>query len=153
MRRLFLPALLACLATSFSVATYGATAPADAIKYRKSVMDGMAAHVASFMLINFGKVEHQDYLKSHTSALADLGAQVKLLFPADSGTGKTNALPLIWKDEEKARFDTLVSDVETSTGKLRDAAAAGDKAGTMAAFKAVGEACKGCHDRYQKKVD
>jgi cytochrome c556 len=150
MRRLLLPALVACLATSFSAVNQAAT-PADAIKYRKAVMDGMSAHVAAFMLINFGKVEHQEQLKPHASALADLGAQAKLLFPAGSDAGETDALPLIWKEQDQ--FNKLVSDLETSSARLRDAVAANDKPGTMAAFKAMGESCKGCHDRYRKKTD
>ncbi len=151
MRRLVLSGLLACLVTGFSAVTWSATTPADAIKYRKAVMSGMSAHVAAFMLINFGKVEHQEYLKSHANALADLGTQAKVLFPAGSDKGDTDALPLIWKEQEQ--FNKLAADLETSSARLRDAVAANDKAGTMTAFKSLGEACKGCHDRYRKKVD
>jgi cytochrome c556 len=128
-----------------------AATPADAIKYRKAVMEGMSAHVSAFVLINFGKVEHPEYLKAHANALADLGAQAKVLFPAGTDTGETDALPLIWKEQE--RFNKLVSDVETSSAKLRDAVAASDKPGTAAAFKALGDACKSCHDRYRKQDD
>ncbi|MEO7387311.1 MAG: cytochrome c [Gammaproteobacteria bacterium] len=151
MRRRALPTLLACIALNVPFVAWSATAPADAIKYRKAVMSAMGAHIGAFMLINFGKVEHQDHLKAHTSALADLGAEVKVLFPAGTDTGDTDALPLIWKEQDQ--FKKLVTDLETSSAKLRDAAAANDKAGTMAAFKAVGEACKGCHDRYRKADD
>lgn len=155
MHRLVRTAVIACLVASFSAATQAApsaaTAPADAIKYRKAVMSALAAHVSAYLLINMGKVEHQEYLKGHASALADLGAQVKVLFPVGTDTGKTEALPLIWKEQEK--FSLLVSKVETSSAKLRDAVAANDKAGAMAAFKTLGESCKGCHDRYRKADD
>lgn len=151
MRRRVLPALIACLATSFPAATWSATAPADAIKYRKAVMSALSAHVGAFMLVNFGKVEHQDHLKAHANALADLGAQAGVLFPAGSDTGDTSALPLIWKEPDQ--FKKLQNDLATSSAKLRDAVAANDKPGTMAAFKAMGEACKGCHDRYRKADD
>jgi cytochrome c556 len=114
-------------------------------------MDAMAAHVSAFVLINFGKVDQQEYLKSHANALADLGAQGKVLFPAGTDTGDTNALPLIWKEQEQ--FNKLMAQLETSSAKLRDAVAANDKPGTAAAFKTLGESCKGCHDRYQKKDD
>jgi cytochrome c556 len=146
-----LPALIACVALSLPAAGFGATNPADAIKYRKAVMSGMSAHVAAFMLINFNKVEHPEYLKAHASALADLGAQAKVLFPAGTDTGDTDALPLIWKEQDQ--FKKLLTDLETSSAKLRDAVAANDKAGSMAAFKAMGESCKGCHDRYRKADD
>ena len=150
MRRLVQSVLVACLVAGFSAATSAAT-PADAIKYRKAVMDGMSAHVTAIALISFGKVEHPEYLKSHANALADLGAQAKVLFPAGTDTGNTDALPLIWKEQEQ--FNKLVSDVETASARLRDAVAAGDKTGTSAAFKSLGDACKSCHDRYRKEDD
>lgn len=149
--RRVLPAILACSVLSIPGVGWSATAPADAIKYRKAVMEALSNHVAAFMLINFGKVEHQDHLKGHASAIGDLGAQAKVLFPAGTDTGDTDALPLIWKEQDQ--FRKLLTDLETSSAKLRDAVAANDKPGTMAAFKALGESCKGCHDRYRKADD
>ena len=151
MRRLVHTLIIASLVAGFSVATSAATAPADAVKYRKAVMEGLAAHVSAFVLINFGKVEHQEYLLGHAEALAGLGAQGKVLFPAGTDTGATEALPLIWKEPEQ--FNKLMTELETSSAKLRAAVAANDKPGTMAAFKSLGESCKSCHDRYRKKDD
>jgi cytochrome c556 len=151
MRHLVRTLLVASLAAAFSTVTSAATAPADAIKYRQAVMEGMSAHVTAIALISFGKVDHPEYLKSHANALAELGSQAKVLFPAGTETGKTEALPLIWQEQEK--FNKLVSDLETASAKLRDAVAANDKAGTSAAFKALGDSCKSCHDRYRKKDD
>jgi cytochrome c556 len=145
MRRRALPALVACAILSMPAIAVSATAPADAIKYRKAVMSALSAHV------NFGKVEHASHLKAHANAIADLGAQAQVLFPAGTDTGDTDALPLIWKEQEQ--FKKLLNDLETSSGKLRLAVQSDDKAGTMAAFKAMGEACKGCHDRYRKADD
>lgn len=151
MRRRALPALVACAILSMPAIAVSATAPADAIKYRKAVMSALSAHVGAFMLLNFGKVEHAGHLKAHANAIADLGAQAQVLFPAGTDTGDTDALPLIWKEQEQ--FGKLLKDLETSSGKLRLAVQSDDKAGTMAAFKAMGEACKGCHDRYRKADD
>lgn len=151
MRRIALTAAIAFATMAFATTTLADTAPADAIKYRKTVMSAMGGHVGAFSLINFGRVTHPEYLQSHVRALADLGSQVKVLFPAGSGVGETEALPLIWQEQE--RFNKLVAGIEKSTAELRDAAAANDKAGITKAFKAVGEACKGCHDRYRKKED
>jgi cytochrome c556 len=148
MRRVpFTVASVACLLTVGSLAS-AATAPADAIKYRKAVMEAMGAHVSAFSLLNFGRVEHQQHLRAHVEALADVGAQTKALFPVGTDSGDTEALPLIW--QERTKFDELVRKVEASTAQLRDAVIANDKAATMAAFKVVGESCKGCHDRYRK---
>lgn len=149
MRRRFLSALLALATTTIATASLAATSPADAIKYRKAVMSAMAAHFGALSLINFGRVDHPEYAKPHASALADMAAQVKSLFPVGSDAGDTEALPLIW--QEQAEFNKLVADLEKSGAELRDAVAAGDKAATAKAFKAVGESCKGCHDRYRKE--
>ena len=105
MHRLARIAIVATIAACFSAAASAATTPADAIKYRRAVMDGLSAHVSAFVLINFGKVEHQDHLKAHANALADLGAQAKVLFPAGSDNGETEALPLIWEAKEQEQFN------------------------------------------------
>jgi cytochrome c556 len=150
--RMSTPATLLSLATlAFAGNSIAATAPADAIKYRKAVMSAMAAHTGAFSLINFGRVEHRDHMLAHVDALAALGTQLKVLFPDGTGTGDTDALPLIWQEREK--FGQLVTASEKSTAELRNAASAGDKAAIMKAFKAVGESCKGCHDRYRKEDD
>lgn len=149
MRRKNLTALLTFATLAFTSSSFSATTPADAIKYRKAMMSAMAAHTGAFALINFGRVEHQDQLLSHVEALATLGSQLNTLFQAGTGEGDTDALPLIWQEPEK--FGQLVTVAGKSTAELRDAVAAGDKAATMKAFKAVGEACKGCHDRYRKE--
>lgn len=144
-----LSAILTVTTLAFSSASFSATAPADAIKYRKAVMSAMAAHISAFSLINFGRVEHQDHLRAHVTALADMGTEIRALYPAGSGTGDTDALPLIWQEQDK--FAQLITATEKSTAELRDAVAAGDKAATMKAFKAVGDSCKNCHDRYRKE--
>ena len=78
-------------------------------------MSALSAHVSAFMLLNFGKVEHEGHLKAHANAIADLGAQAKVLFPAGTDTGDTDALPLIWKEQEQ--FKKLLTDLETSSGE------------------------------------
>lgn len=148
MRRIVLSVLAACLLTTFATANAAETAPVDAIKYRKAVMNGLAAHVSAFLMVNMGKVQHPDHLQAHANALADLGAQAKVLFPAGTAEGDTDALPLIWQEQDK--FMELSTKLETSSAQLRDAVAANNKAGTMAAFKLLGESCKACHDRYRK---
>ena len=144
-----LTTLLTIATLAFAGNSFSATAPADAIKYRKAVMSAMGAHTGTFSLINFGRVEHPDHLRAHVEALAAMGTEIKDVFPAGSDTGDTDALPLIWQEQDK--FAQLLTAVEKSTAELRDAVAANDKAATMKAFKAVGESCKGCHDRYRKE--
>lgn len=148
MRRFSLPMIATCLVLGLPGLALAAGTAADAIKYRKAVMEGMAAHMNAFLMLNTGKVDHPDHLKAHVDALAALGAQVKAVFPAGSDQGDTKALPLIWQDT--ARFDGIMDKLAKSTTQMRDAVAAGNKAAAMAAFKSAGESCKACHDRYRK---
>lgn len=140
---------LAALAVAASLAS--AATPEDAIKYRHSVMETMAGHVNAISLIFAGKVEHQEYLLSHAEALAAGGDQVGKLFPPGSGVGKTEALPLIWQEPDK--FQKATERVKAATAQLRDAIKSGDKAAIGNAFKPVGDACKGCHDRYREEEE
>jgi cytochrome c556 len=138
--------LIAAAAASLA---HAETSPANAIKYRKAVMSAIGGHVGAFFLINGGAVDQGKYLVPHAEALAALGEQIPVLFPAGSGTGKTDALPKIW--EEPAKFSEAANAGKDATAKLLTAVKSGDKAAIAAAAKGLGEACKGCHDRYRKE--
>jgi cytochrome c556 len=140
------------MALALSVANIsmaGAALPEDAIKYRKAVMSTMAGHIAAISLVVTGKVEHQAHLAAHADALAAAGDQLSGLFPAGSGTGKTDALPAIWQKPDG--FRQAVEAGRTSTAQLRDAIRSGDKAAIGKGLKAVGDGCKGCHDDYRRE--
>jgi cytochrome c556 len=111
----------------------------------------MAGHVSAFSLIAFGMVDHKEYLQSHADALAEGGKQLNLLFPEGSGGEDTHALPAIWEESEK--FGAAVVEAEKATAELRVAAAGGDRKAIVAAFKAVGKSCKGCHENYREEHD
>ena len=145
--RVLLPSLLAL----FSAPVVTADTAENAIKYRKFNMSAMAAHTGALSLAGFGRVEHADHAPLHAKALADLVRQMRVLFPEGSGEGDTDALPLIW--EEPEAFAEAVDAAEAAAGQLETAAATGDRAAVARGFKAVGESCKGCHDRYRRARD
>ncbi len=151
MRHLLLPAAAAVGLTSGMAAANAETTAVDAIKYRHAVMSAMAAHVGAFSLILTGRVSQPDHLLAHAEGLASSSALTGTLFPPGSGDGDTEALPLIWS--EPADFASKVEAVEQSTAQLLESARAGDRAAMMKGLKAVGDACKGCHDRYRKDED
>lgn len=142
---------LAALAVSVATISLAgaATLPDDAIKYRKVVMSAMGGHIAAISLVFAGKVEHQQHLLNHAEAMAGIGEELSSLFPAGSGTGKTEALPAIWQEPEK--FKQAVEAGRSATAQLRDAVKSGDKAAIGRGLKAVGDGCKGCHDKFRKE--
>ncbi len=152
MQRLFASAILALLISlSLSNPVGAETTAENAIKYRHAVMGTLAGHTSAFSMIAFGMVDHPEFLQSHANALADAGAQLKMLFPAGSGEGETHALPAIWEEPEK--FAAAIDNAEKATANLRDAAASGDRKTIVSAFKALGQSCKGCHESYREDDD
>lgn len=148
MHRMVHASVLASIALSFTAVAVAETTPANAIKYRQFAMSAMAGHTGAISLLGFGRVEHEGHLKAHAQALVDLTEQMRVLFPANSATGETEALPLIW--EEPENFAKAVAASETAVAELNAAVEANDRAGIAKGFRAVGESCKGCHDRYRK---
>jgi cytochrome c556 len=71
------------------------------------------------------------------------------LFPSDSKTGDTNALPVIWDDKNKAdldaRFEKLGKDAAAALAAIRD------EASFKATMTDFFRNCGGCHDKYRAK--
>jgi cytochrome c556 len=86
---------------------------------------------------------------------AKLEASSKALtswFPAGSGQSayaKSKALPVIWTDH--AKFEEKAAALRTATAKLNADAQAGAVAAIGPDVKAVGAACKGCHENFEAK--
>ncbi len=66
---------------------------------------------------------------------------------ADKGT--TRAKPEIW--ENKADFESKMSDLKTEVNKLQQVANTNDRKAIAQQVGATGEACKACHDEYKAK--
>jgi cytochrome c556 len=73
-------------------------------------------------------------------------------FPVGSGQSayaKSKALPVIWT--EPAKFAEKAAALRPAAAKLNAVAQAGDAAAVGPAFKAVGAACKSCHESFEAK--
>ena len=72
------------------------------------------------------------------------------LFPPDSQTGDTHALPAIWEDDNladvKARFDKLGKDSEALLADIKD------EASFKAKMPDFYKNCGGCHEKYRAKL-
>jgi len=63
------------------------------------------------------------------------------------GTIKTRAREGIWTN--KSDFDSKANDLVKAAADLEAAAKTGDKDKTIAAARAVGKGCSGCHDQFR----
>ena len=73
----------------------------------------------------------------------------RVLFPPDSKSGDTNALPAIWEDNNMAdldaRFKKFGDDATAALAKIKD------EASFKAAMPGVLDNCGGCHEKYKAK--
>lgn len=153
MSRQFLFTLIATGLAAGLATPVAADSPAeDAQKYRVSVMTSLRGHIGAASMIVRGLVEDGGYLQKHADGLASSASELQRLFPAGSAVGDSEALPVIWEQPEE--FARAVDEAEAATARLQKVVAeGGDRAAIAAAFKDVGGACRGCHDRFRKDDD
>ena len=137
------------IAVSAGVAL-AAVSGAEAIKERRALMkaDGAATKPVFQMLKGrapFDLATVQKALKTYQNAASKEPA----LFPPDSKTGDTNALPVIWDDDNLAdldgRFKKLGSDAAAALATIKD------EASFKATMPGVLNNCDGCHEKYHAK--
>ena len=119
------------------------SASEGAAKYRAHTMEAIGGHMSAIVDILRGEVPHTDHLPLHANALADLAEVVPTLFAEGSEGGDT--LPAVWEQPED--FQAKVAAFQEATANFKAAAEAQE--GVDQALRAVGQACKGCHDNYR----
>jgi cytochrome c556 len=143
--------------TMFSVLVIAGTASiamagtgADAIKERREIMK--ANGEATKPLVPMLKGEALFDLATVQKALQtyDIAAKkMPPLFPSESKTGDTHALPVIWENdnmaEVNARFMKLGTEAEAAFTSIKDAAT------FRAIMPDVFKNCSGCHDKFREK--
>lgn len=143
-------AALAGLGTALPAAAQFAK-PEDAIKYRKGVMNVMAAHFGRVAAMANGRVPFDAKVAADNAELAT--TMSRLPFAAfGAGTDKgaeTRAKPEIWAETDK--FNAGARKMQDEMAKLNAAAKGGSVDAIKAAAGEVGKACKGCHDEYRKE--
>ena len=125
--------------------------PEDFIKYRQAMMKAIGGHSGAASQIVRGKVNPEGALGMHANALAELSKDLTSLFPEGSDFGETQAKAEIWSDW--AKFEKAAGDAKTATAAFAEAVAGGDADRIGAAFKDVGDSCKGCHKAFRQKDD
>lgn len=125
--------------------------PEDAIKYRQSAMFLQSQHMARIGAMVSGRVPFDAKAVAENAEV--LVTVTKLPFAAfidgtDKG-GTTRAKPEIWAEKDK--FLAGATKMQDEVVKLNAAAKTGNPDQVKAAFGAVGQGCKACHDTYRKE--
>ncbi|TFH50707.1 MAG: cytochrome c [Lysobacterales bacterium] len=121
----------------------------DAIKYRKSVMQVNSGNIGGAVAIIKGKVPYKDDLVVFAEGLNSNAMLVPNAFKQKTTGGETQAKPEIWEDA--ADFQQKIKDFQAATADFLAAAKAGGPEAAGAKLGAVGDSCKGCHEKYRTK--
>lgn len=143
-------AVFVCTTVTLSAAAADTT-PENAKDYRKSVMTSLRGHIGAASMHVRGLVDDHGFLAKHAAGLASGAAELKHVFQSGSNVGDSEALPEIW--EEPEAFAEALANAEQATSAFEEAVAGGDQQAIGAAFRDVGAACRGCHDRFRVADD
>ena len=152
MRRKITSAVLLIVLTAGLSAPIAAEPSAeDAYKYRESIMTALKGHAGAISMQTRGLAGDPSHVTSHAQAIANLGAELTSIFPEGSNVEGSEALPIIWEEPEK--FAEAITRAEEAMAALGAAASGIDLEAIGRAFRNVGQACKGCHERYREEHD
>ena len=140
------------LGAAAAVQAQTATPAEKAIEYRQAVFKVVAGNFGPLAQNAQGKLELQPAaVRQYASRLAAIAEFTPDAFPEISREGKTRAKPEIWAN--RAEFDKLLKDLNDATRSLAGvtANASAKPEDFKAAVGAVGNTCKGCHDKFREK--
>jgi cytochrome c556 len=149
--RLLVAALTLASTLSASLIATAETTAQDAADYRESVMTSLKGHIGAASMHVRGLVDGQEFLVKHAQGLANGAAELDRLFPAGSNVEGSDALPVIWEEPEE--FAAAIAKAVDATKKLLAASQGSDKTAIAGAFREVGGACRGCHDKFRVADD
>ncbi len=126
-----------------------ASDPENDIKYRKTTMSAIGAHMGAIVATVKGKAGTDAQLIAHAKGMAAMGPVMSGLFGAGTGEGDTETKPEIWSNS--AEFATAVMNFENAAAVIGAAADSGNVDGVKAALGGLGKSCKGCHSTFRKE--
>lgn len=138
-------------AIGISTIAYAAK-PADVISARQGFYKQIGKSTKALFDEQRASTPSLDTIRQNAAIIAKLAPQVPRWFPKGTGPEagvKTDALPAIW--EKPAEFRKAAADFATAANGLSIAAKGTDMAAITAATRALGGACKGCHDQFKVK--
>ncbi len=141
------------LAGLASAAAAQAPNAAETIKARQAGMKSIGANFKGIR-DQVGGTADPAAVKRHAAALAAQAAKIDSWFGPGTASApgvKTTALPAIWT--RNADFRKAAANLDAEAKKTLALANAGDMAGVAGQVRAIGGACKGCHDDFRAKDD
>jgi cytochrome c556 len=119
----------------------------DPIAARKPLMKANGQNAAVVAKMIKGETPFDEAkVQAAFAQWAETADKMKALFPENSQTGETRALPAIWAD--RAKFEAAVAKFGKDVAENRGKATNLD--GLKAAMSIVGKNCNDCHEAFRK---
>lgn len=148
--------LLAVSALAIAGTAVAQVKPDDAIKFRQSGYSFMAWNMTKLkaMLVDNPASFNKDQAVAAANsiqAIANSGMGALYVPGSDKGKGwkETRVKPELFTDKDGVGKVAMAFNKEAN--ELAKVAASGDAAALKAQFGKVGEACKGCHEKFRKE--
>jgi len=147
----FMHAVAAVTAIALSSSAMAQAKPEQLIKWRQSVMQVQGWSMARIKANVEGTYNKDQVIQAanilHATADGGLGSLYTAGSEKGSGWHDTQTKPELFTDGEKVREVAMTFSKEAN--ELVRVAATGDAAAVKAQFGKVGQACKGCHDKFR----
>ena len=127
------------------------TTPEDAADYRIAIMTTLRGHIGAASMTVRGLVDDKGQLVNHAQGVANSTMELGNIFPEGSNVGESEALPVIWEEPEE--FRAAIVKVQDASLEFVEAVANDDAEAISGAFRNLGMACRGCHDRFRVAHD
>lgn len=121
---------------------------APVLAYRQRLMKGQGAGMGSIGDILKYKLPYSADIKTHASNISEYAKLIPGAFEKNIAMGKTDAQAVVWENWDD--FTAKAKALEDAAAKLAASAESGEMRAMMPDVKALGEACRGCHDTYRK---
>ncbi|MEK7738383.1 MAG: cytochrome c [Pseudomonadota bacterium] len=143
--------LVAGLALGIAAGAVAQVKPEQQIKWRQSTMQVLGWNMARIKANVEGTYNKDQAVQAANLIQAVANGGLGSLFPAGtekgSGWRDTQVKPEFFTEGDKVR--EVAGAFNKEANELAKAAATGDAAAVKAQFGKVGQACKGCHDKFR----
>ena len=117
------------------------------VQYRQHIMLAIGANLNAISDIFRYRLPFGGDIKVHAENMAGNVTLVRAAFEKQASSPQSRAKPALWANWEE--FVKLADQLQSASAALAGAAATGDMNQIGTQVKAVGSACKACHDRFR----
>jgi cytochrome c556 len=122
---------------------------APEVAYRQRLMKGHGASMGSIGdFLKYKLPYGSNHVAVHAKNIAEYATLIPAAFEKKITDGKTDAKPETWDSWDD--FVAKANALNVAATELSAAAAGGDMRAMMPGVKAVGDACRNCHNDYRK---